>query len=58
MENDETSYEDQVIKAAIESLQHGGMVVPPTFVDLLSLVYKAGYAEALRNQKGFSGTMD
>jgi hypothetical protein len=54
MENDKTTYEDQVIKAAIEGLQQGGMIVPPTFVDLLSLVYKAGYAEALRNQKGFS----
>jgi hypothetical protein len=54
MENDKTTYEAQVIKAAIEGLQHGGMIVPPTFVDLLSLVYKVGYAEALRNQKGFS----
>ncbi|CAD8327810.1 hypothetical protein [uncultured phage] len=57
MEDDET-YEEQVIKAVVQGLQQGGMVVPPTFVDLLSLVYKAGYHEALRNQKGFSGTMD
>ena len=58
MENDERTYEDKVIEAAIQGLQQGGMVVPPTFADLLSLVYKAGYTEAMRNQKGFSGTMD
>lgn len=58
MVKDEMSYEDQVIEAAMQGLQQGGMVVPPTFVDLLSLVYRAGYHEALRNQKGFSGTMD
>jgi hypothetical protein len=58
MENDDRPYETKVIEAALQGLQQGGMVVPPTFADLLSLVYKAGYEEAMRNQKGFSGAMD
>lgn len=58
MESDEITYEKQVIEAAMQGLQQGGMIVPPTFVDLLSLVYKAGYAEAVRNQNGFSGVVD
>lgn len=58
MEKDDETYEDQVVKAAIQGLTEGGTLAPTSFAALLRLVYKAGYTEALRNQKGFSGIMD
>ena len=58
MKIDEKSYEDEIIEAALQGLKQSGTTVSDSFKDLLRLVYKAGYAEGIRNEKGFSGSMD
>ncbi len=58
MENDDLSYEDEVIKAAKQGFMDSLTPLTPQFETLLRLVYRAGYHEAQRNQNGYSGCDD
>ena len=55
------TYEDEIVAAALQGLRQGGMDTlfnVESLRPLLSVLYKAGYFEAQRNAKGFTGLDD
>ncbi len=58
MDDECSSYEDEVIKAAKQGLADAITPLTPQFETLLRMIYRAGYHEAQRNLNGYSGTID